>query len=221
MPGMTLSQMRTSVLAKGFDATVYSGQINQWINDAKDEACRRALFSTDEGTYDFATVAGTTLYPLPTDLVSIRSLRDTDVDQELVAVELRDIDRSSHTTTGQPFAYAQDAANLHLYPSPDGAHNLELRYWKLPADLVADGDTPTFPATYHRMLVYWAVAECYWSEDDFSTGQQWEARFEKLLSKFEADVKFPDEDVPTRIRGMWDSDRGLSPRAWTRYGWGI
>ena len=223
MGAMTLLQLRTAVINHGFDAGVYSGQINQWINDAYEQACRVALFSTDEATYDFSTAAGTQTYPLPADMVSMRSLRNTDLDQEMVAAEIRDIDRSSHTNTGAPFAYALSSSNILLYPTPDQAYPLELRYWKLPADLVADGDTPAIPSDYHRMLWYWATAEAYWSEDDGSTGAQWENRFNTLLAKFEADVKFQNEDAPSQIRGMWESGRGLSPRGWTRFGadWGV
>lgn len=223
MGAMSLLDMRTEVLNHGFDASVYSGRINQWINDAYEQACRVALFSADEGTNDFSTTAGTSTYSLPADMVTMRSIRNTDLDQEMVAVDLRDIDRASHTSTGAPFAYAMNAANVQLYPVPDQAYPFEIRYWKLPADLVADGDTPVIPADYHRMLWYWACAEAYWSEDDGATGAQWEQRYNTLLAKFEADVKFPNEDAPSTIRGMWDSNRGLSPRAWTRYGagWGF
>jgi hypothetical protein len=218
---MTLLALRTEVLNHGFDPIIYSSRINQYINDAQELVCRRVMYYTDEGTSDFNTTAGTSNYALPSNFAKVRSIRDTSRYQEMIAVTLRDIDRSAQLTSA-PIFYAFDGVTLHLYPTPDQVYPMELRYWSVPADLVNDTDTPTIPPAYHRMLWYWAVRECYAADDDVATAQYWETQFNTILAEFAADVKFPNDDMPTQASGMWEGGKTLSPRGWTIYGtdWG-
>ena len=161
---MQLIDIRTEVLNCGFDPTLFgSSRINAYINNGYFNMVRRVSYYVDEATQDYSTVSGTSMYSLPADFAKVRSLRRTDIGRELQSVFLRDIDRSI-ITSGTPYAYALDGANMHLYPTPDQAYPLELRYWKLPAALSADTDVPTIPADYHNLLIYSAVAEGYRAE---------------------------------------------------------
>lgn len=218
---MTLAALRTEVLNHGFDPSVYSSRIDQYINDAYLLACRRVEYYVDEAVSDFNTVSGTTLYPIPANFAKTRSLRDTSRGQEMIAVGLRDIDRSL-PANGAPIFYALDGANVHLYPTPDNVYPMEMRYWQVPTMLQNDEDTPTIPDTYQRMLWYHAVAECYASDDDSATAQYWEGLFTNTLAEFAGDQKFPNDDAPNVAAGMWESGRALNPRGWSIMGsdWG-
>lgn len=211
---MNLIALRTEVLNHGFDPNLFSSRVNQYLNDAQALIARRVDWYVDEAANPFPTVTGTSLYPFPADFARARSLFNTDQNLELQFVGLEDIDRSQ-ITSGMPRYYAVDGANVHLYPTPDNVYNLELRYWKMPADLVADTDVPTLPAAWHRLLWEYAVAVCYQAEDDMQTGQQWEQKFNNDLAMFAADVKFANADGPLQAKGMWDQGRGLSPAGWT------
>jgi hypothetical protein len=202
---MNLASLRQEVLDHGFDASEYGARINQYLNDALNLVCRRVDYYTDEATSDFQTAANTDLYPIPTGFAKLRSLRNTDLSWELQAVLLRDIDRA-FPSAGLPRFYAMDAANLHVYPTPDGPYNLELRYWQMPAPLVADSDVPSLPVDWHSMLWLFAVRECYAADDDPTTAQYWDGRFKESLSEFAADAKFPNDDAPSQVKGMWDQD---------------
>jgi len=217
-----LIDIRTEVLNCGFDPTLFgSSRINAYINNGYFNMVRRVSYYVDEATQDYSTVSGTSMYSLPADFAKVRSLRRTDIGRELQSVFLRDIDRSI-ITSGTPYAYALDGANMHLYPTPDQAYPLELRYWKLPAALSADTDVPTIPADYHNLLIYSAVAEGYRAEDDHQTAAQWQALYDKGLAEFAADMKFSNSDMPNQVKGLWQSDRGLNQRGWSILGadWG-
>ena len=216
---MNLGQIRAEALAHGFDPTFYgSSRIDQYINDAYQFICRRVQYYADEAVYDFPTVSGTATYSQPADFAKDRELRDTARNVVLVCVGLMTIDRST-VASGAPNCYAIDATNLHLYPTPNGAYPLELRYWKVPAPLVNDADTPTIPADYHRMLWYWAVKERYASDDNQQTAQYWETQFSNALSAFAADQKFPSTDTPNQIADMWAGPPTVSAGEWHRYGY--
>lgn len=229
---MNLAAIRTQVLSYGFDQSQFLSRITVYVNDAQSSIARRVGYYTSEASVALTTTAGTALYAWPTlsagsgpsspwfgnapALARVRSLVDLDQQRDLQSVLLDDIDQSS-SQSGRPTAYALDGAGLHLYPSPDGVYHLELRYWQLPSLLVNDSDVPSLPADWHRLLWMWALAECYYAEDDPQNGQMWEARFEKTLAQFSADAKFPSTDTPMQIRGMWQ-EGGLESRGWSLYG---
>jgi hypothetical protein len=218
-----LIDIRNEVYACGFDPGLYTQtRVNQFINNGYLNVVRRVNYYIDESTDDFPTITGTSLYPLPANFVKVRSLHDTGRDVEMVACGLRQIDQS-YNTTGAPAYYAMDGANLHLWPAPDNIYPLEIRYWKMPLALTADTDVPTIPPDYHSMLVYWAVAECYSADDDPTTAQQWQARYDRWLAEFAADMKFPDDDVNTQAADMWTGTPALGNRGWSVFGtdWGF
>lgn len=214
---MNLLALRTEVLNHGFDPIQFgSSRVNQYLNDAQGLVARRVQWYNEEGTSDYSTVTGTATYPLPADFLRIRSLRDTDRFSELIAVSLRDIDRTVQQQ-GAPAFYALEGANFHLYQVPDGVYHLEARYWKAPANLVNDTDVPSLPADWHRVIWLWAVKECYAAEDDPQTAGYWEQQFNNTLAELAADLKFPNTDYPTQAKGMWAQDDELSPSSWAMW----
>lgn len=213
---MNLLALKNEALAHGFDPTSTSDRLVQYLNDAMFHVARRVNFYENESTETIATTAGSSTVPFPADFMKERSLVNTDTDTELQYVSLRDIDRSP-VNSGTPEYFAVDGANLHLYPTPNAATDLLLRYWKLPTTLVADGDVPSIPSDYHRLLWMWAVMEAYAAEDDPQTAGYWKGRFDELLAEFEADQRFPAEG-PTQLRSMWDQEQGLGT-VWTPWGY--
>lgn len=211
---MNLMDLRQEVWDHGFDANFFPAtRVNRYLNNAYLLICTRVEYYTDEATLDFSTVSGTMLYSQPADMGVLRSVRDTVNQIELQEVGLRDLDRTN-VTTGQPVIYAMDGANIHLFPTPNGVYSLEIRYWKLPAELVNDADTPTLPARWHWLLWKYAVAECYKLDDDLATGNGWMQDFLNGLAQFESDVKFPSQNEPAQVKGMWDAGGGLSQSYW-------
>lgn len=215
---MQLADLRNEVLAHGFDAGLFTSRINQYLNDAQNLVARRMDYYGSEASYDFSTTPGQGLYPWPTGLARLRSLRDTSRQIEMEAVGLRTIDRSA-TFNGVPSVYAISGANVLLYPTPDNIYPMELRYWQMPPVLVNDTDVPSLPVDWHHVLWVYAVWICYEAEDDANMGQYWKGRFENELSELTSDQKFPSTDYPTQVAGMWEGEKQISPLGWTYLGW--
>ena len=217
---MQLVDLRNEVFNKGFDPVLFGAtRVNQYLNDGYLLICQRVQFYADESAQDFATVAGTTKYPWPANFARLRHLWDTTRDIRIIPVSLREIDNSGVPGTGPPQYYANDGSNVHLWPTPDAVYNLEMRYWVLPSPLVNDTDVPVIPAHWHNLLWRYATAECYKSEDDANMGQFWTQDFERNLSMFSAEVKFPDTDTPDVAKSFWDQERGLTQKGWSLWGW--
>lgn len=237
---MNLLQLRSEVLAHGFDPVQYGARVNQYLNDAMAYVIRRVDYYYDEAVANIATTAGTSGYPMPIGLPSdstqtnfaqypgfssivarLRSVFDTTRNVEMAYASQRQIDRSS-VVSGAPTYYALDGHTLRLYPTPDGVYPIEVRYWAMPAPLVNDTDVPPLPYDWHRMLWEYAVARCYQSDDDLGTGGQWMQMFNQSLAEFEADQKFPDSDGPTQAADMWGANDALgTSNMWTRFPYGV
>lgn len=210
---MNLGQLRTETLNHGFDQNAYGGRVTQYLNDAQSLIARRVDFYQDETTQVFSTVAGTDVYPWPVDFARMRSLMNTTSGAELQFAAIRDVDRAG-PASGTPAYYALYGGNVQLYPKPDGIYSVTLRYWRLPAAMVADTDVPAVPADWSHLLWVYATWMCFEADDDPQMGQFWQARFNTELSQFASDQKFPDTDSAQQVRGMWDGG-GLNTAGWT------
>lgn len=201
----TLADLRTEVYNHGFAANVYASRVTGYLNEALRAASRKVDYFQDETVEAFATVAGQAAYPWPTDFAKLRYLRDADLAQTLQLAPIRVVE-TSPAANGRPDTYALAGSTLVLYPTPDAVYNLQLRYWQLPALMAADGDTPSLPADYHRLLVYYALQRCYECEDDAELAQYWQGQWAAALRDMAADVKFPSTDGPRQVPSMWDGD---------------
>ena len=207
----TLAELRTEVYNHGFAANVYVSRATSYLNEALRLAARKVDYYQDETVQSITTVAGQAAYPWPTDFAKLRYLRDVDLTQTLELVPIRSIETSA-AVCGRPASYALAGATLVLYPTPDAVYNLALRYWQLPALLAADGDTPSLPADYHRLLAYYALQRCYECEDDSEMAQYWQGQWAAALRDMAVDVKFPSTDGPRQVPSMWDDSDGSA--AW-------
>jgi hypothetical protein len=215
---MNLAALQAEVEAHGFDPSVYGARIVTYLNDAYLGLCRRVDYYVDEASQVYTTITGTASYPFPVGWARIREVNDPGRQVLMEQVSVRDIDAST-TSQGRPNYWAQDGQNITFYPTPDNAYTINMRYWILPAPLASPTDTPTIPTDYHYMLAEYAIARCYWGDDDSTMGTQWDNKYATSVAKFTADVRFPSTDYPTQCKGMWENERDLGNRGWALWGW--
>lgn len=117
---------------------------------------------TDTGS---ATVASTATVAVPTGARRILTVRDT---SNKIKLKKRDIDwyedqDQSSDAEGAPEYWLRYGTNIILWPTPDDAYNLQIRYKTLPTALSADGDEPFFPTEWHGALVLLATSRAaFW-----------------------------------------------------------
>lgn len=93
--------------------------------------------------------------PVVTDANGVRSgLQWLDYDDWVA----RFSDPTIASAAPQFWSIANDRS-LVLGPVPADNATLEMQYWSAPTELLTDTDTPTFPAEFHIMLVWRALAE--------------------------------------------------------------
>jgi hypothetical protein len=102
--------------------------------------------------------------------------------------QLRQLD-STGTITGIPHTYAieanlNDTVIVRFYPKPDAIYNLRGDAIVAGTEMVADGDSPSFPTDFHDILVRGVMSdELNKMEKQRPAADKEEAKFEKRLSE--------------------------------------
>ena len=145
--------------------------IIQWLNEAQDEACIRALLLKDWATasvVQIPVVSGVTMYT-PHQLV-INITRATFVPtsgdkQVLLNTDEYELDRTIpdwRDTAEAPRYIIHHDTSIRLACTPDANGVLHLEVNRLPlSPMVADADSPEIAAMHHRHLVLWALHRAF------------------------------------------------------------
>jgi hypothetical protein len=194
-------ELQDEALHDDFGATKYRAFVKRRLNEAVGRVRRRLKLPEAEAGQSLATVAGTGFYALNGDVVRVRSLHFSGEPGALEQVDLRDID-DAPAASGRPSNYAFNGAGVTLYPTPDGAYSLELRYWSNAAAMSEDTDVPAIPEDYHPLLVTYTRAFLFRAEDDGEMYAFYMSQFEEELRLMRADVQDRGGGVK-RTPNMW------------------
>lgn len=78
------------------------------------------------------------------------------------------------------YFYAQ---TIKLFPAPDKAYTLTLRYYKKPTLLSADSDVPSVPSQFQELLVVGAAYRVLQVKDQYDQAGILERKYDELLLK--------------------------------------
>jgi hypothetical protein len=161
---------------------VTPADVIRWINDCQREVVMQHenLFQAT-GTID--TVAGTNVYPLPTDAISIQLLEGRDtvdssyfqlryLSPEALAQEVPDYSASS----GTPVFYTRGAAegNLTLIPTPDSSitGGIRLQYSRYSQDVSSATDALDLPEYYHQVVLEFCLMKAYEMDENWEAADR-------------------------------------------------
>lgn len=174
-----------------YGAQVTDADILRWVNDAmRDIALRNNLLEVKAVT---ATVADQQDYTLPSDLLTLHSVRyGTD---KLASMTLQEADAflDKSSTTGIPMHYSVWGRTISLYPRPASATtSLNIYYTRQPLVVNDNADTPEIPSAYHLRLVEYCIAQAYELDSEM-------ASYAAKMQQFNANV------ASTKDNGEWES----------------
>lgn len=198
----TRLDLKTTVLAHQFSSANYSALIDKWLNEGVKKVYRRSNMRVGQTTSTINTVAGTNSYSLPSDFNSFISLRNTSItpNEELDELSASDFDANTDSSVGTPYLFSVYGSTLYIYPTPQSAGTLVLRYWKLPTDMTTDNDEVPLPDDYENVIVEYALKKCYAAEGDIEMSnfhnQNFETELVQLAGELQTDMNSPPEQVP-------------------------
>ena len=212
--GQTYLSLQNEVLEHQFSETKYRPLVKTWLNQAQRRAVIESEIRTQESSQTYSTESGVATYTLPTNFARLIDFFNTETHEILSPLDPKDYD-SLPASTGRPSAYAVLGNSLTLYATPDGVYPLELRYWKLPADMSADSDTPEIPVQYHELLVAYAMRKAYLRENDYQAAQVWQQVWAEGILKMRGEVQHDTFDGPRQVAGTW-GELANYPTVWWR-----
>ncbi len=213
---LTLTNMQDEIRAiTRRDSTAFSDtRLNYYINWAQrwvaDVHTFEEMFILDTATYSTTTNLQT--YSFPTRMKDIYSIRliDGSNSLKLTYVYPRHFDDAhpypESDTTGKPEWYVDYGTIYELYPIPDAAYHLEIRYSRFPADLSGATDVSALD-NKDRLIICKASAFVLRTVRELDDAEYWEGEADReLLAKLETDHS--GEDWTPVARGFLAAPSG-------------
>jgi hypothetical protein len=212
----TVEQIVTEVVSHQFSRAQYEDYIKGRINDAQGYITLQTDFREFFTTEPIAVVPGTSTYTLPSDFQRLYDLISVNgsgqvfklYQEPLVELETRPI------ASGEPTHYTVKGNTLKLWPTPENANTISLRYYREPDTISSNSDVPEVPTQYHRLLVSYCLWHCFERENDFNAAQYHKARFDEDLLKARGEAQYDTDDYTQEKRiGDFRTDP-LAPNIW-------
>jgi hypothetical protein len=201
----TFQDLTTEALASDFDASSFPGsRAGQYVNEAVYRVARKVRIPTLEATQSITTTAGTASFSLPADDIRVLELFNATDRNALGEVTQQQIDEQP-VTSGKPEFWARFGGNVALYPTPDQAYSLSLRYVKRTVFANTSDTTGQvgFPDDYADLLVSWARHRMFRFEDDQEMATYWLGEFSRQLAELQMDMGRQSERV-RQLPSMFD-----------------
>ncbi len=177
MPVLNLGQISSyATLMSGGRADWSASEASFWVNAAYFEVATRTGMQPLEAIGVSSTTSGENKIALPSDFQqaialtmyvgssSTDSSSNNTISYALIQRDSRFLDRQNLNGTGEgvvagiPEYYQQFATWVELFPSPNSAYSLQLRYFAKPQTLVNSTDTLTLDERWHTAVLYRSVA---------------------------------------------------------------
>jgi hypothetical protein len=178
-------------------AQITKADIVRWVNDACLEIVTNN--ATNQGYVGTTAVeVGRVAYPLPDDLLFLRSVRLNGRKLKGESYEqLCEMDPDIENSKGLPSHYWVYGENLNLYPIPnEDEGNINILYVKSPDILTESMVTkePDVPKQYHPRIVEYCIAQAAELDDNLGQYQLKMGQFKENISSIKTNSEQPESD---------------------------
>lgn len=192
-------------------------EIVDYLNDAIDEACERALLIEDRTTpaaCSITLVANQADYTLHASIIKVKRLTFRGRALTETSVEAMDAgDSQWESRTGEPQSYILTSnRGLRMVPTPTAGDVVALTVYRTPVNPLAVSPgtaTPEIPERYHQRLMDWVRRCAYIKPDsevfDQAASERYEAAFTANFgARIDANVQRKHRDRrPHTVRFSW------------------
>lgn len=192
----TLGGITTRVQQRVRDTGFSSSEIHSYINDAQRDIFNEYRLPFMETTQNYTLTSGvsdiTDGNGLPTNFVQAIDIFLTTSGKEsrLEYKDIREIDQdytdpddTTRHTSSVPKYYYYYAETIKVFPVPDDAYTLTLRYFKSPTELSSNDDVPEIPSEFEEILVMGAAYRVMQVKDQYDIAAIMQNKYDELLQK--------------------------------------
>lgn len=203
----------TKVQQRVRDTSYSSSEIMNYLNDTQNDVFNEYRLPFMETTQDYTLTVGvsdvTNGVGLPANFVQAIDVILTTSGQEklLTYTDIREIDRSAPdpddenaNSRGAPSYWYNYANTIRVFPEPDAAYTLTVRYYKKPTILADNPDVPEIPSEFEELLVSGASYRVLQVKDNYDQAGIHENKYQELLQKLVAKYSQKQVGSPTIMR---------------------
>lgn len=193
--GDIADKVRKRIKDSAYDTSETKDYINDTLNDIYNECYLRFMetsqnYTLVDGVSDITNGSG-----LPTDFVQAinLTLTTTGLETRLIPKDYREIELlypDPLDTTVYPknipqywYIYGDD---IFVFPTPNSAYTVKLRYLKKPTLLSDDADVPELPSEFAEILVCGAAGRILQVKDMYDQAAIQQNKYDELLQKLVA-----------------------------------
>lgn len=187
-----VNKVQLRVRDSGYDYGEITNYLNDTVNDIYNEYRLTFMQTTQLYTVTIGVSDITNGTGLPTTFVEAINLTLTTAGKESIIpyrdfTEIDDMypdedDPTAHPK-GQPLYWYYYANTIRLFPAPDVAYTLTLRYYKRPTLLTADAQVPEVPSEFEELLVSGASYRVLQVKDQYDQAGIHQNKYDEILQK--------------------------------------
>lgn len=160
--------------AASAQAHISTEEMYAYVNEAENEACRRARLLVDSSTAaicQIPLVAGTSVYTFDERIIFIKRGMLTDGVKPLNKASHVIMDESiqgweAHSGTVETFVTGLFSSKLKLYKNPSSSGTLNLTVIRTPlVEMTLPDDSPEIPTRFHKALILWVKHKAFNVQD--------------------------------------------------------
>lgn len=209
----TLSGLQSRVQARIRDTSYSTSEITDYLNDTQRDIFNEYRLPFMEASQNYALTVGvsdiTDGVGLPTNYVQALNLTNTYSGYEGVIpyIDTKQLDSlypDGDDTTRNPanpprywYFYGQ---TIRVFPKPDQAYTLTLRYYKEPTALSGASDVPELPSEFEELLVVGAAYRILQVKDNYDQAAILQNKYDEILQKLVMRYSRAQAGTPTRMR---------------------
>lgn len=208
-----LSDIRTKVRNRVRDSAYDSTEITNYLNDTQNDVFNEYRLPFMETTQDYTLATGTAditngsalpaNFVLPIDLILTSNGREKTIpikDVRQMDMDHPDYENNTSQPSGEPQAAYKYGQTIRVYPEPDQAYTVTLRYYKKPTLLSADADIPSLPSEFEELLVIGASYRVLQVKDNYDQAGVLENKYKEMLDKLVMKYARNQTGQPTLMR---------------------
>lgn len=209
----TCGEIVTKVQQRVRDTGYSSTEVKNYLNDTQNDVFNEYRLPFMQATQSYTLTAGvsdiTDGSGLPSNYVQALDLTLTSLGREKVltfmdvaAVDATypDPDDTTVNPRGAPDKWYNYASTVKVFPVPDSAYTVSLRFYKKPTILSSDADIPELPSEFEELLVMGAAYRVLQVKDNYDQAGILQNKYDEILQKLVAKYSQAQVGTPQIMR---------------------
>lgn len=207
--GTIVTRVQQRIQDTGYSSTEIKSYINDTQNDVYNEYRLPFMQTTQNYTLTANVSDITNGVGLPDNYVQALDLILTTNGREktLEYVDVRtidgfypDADDTTRNPANVPNKWYFYGETIKVFPVPNAAYTITLRYYKKPTELSSDADVPEIPSEFQELLIVGATYRVLQVKDNYDQAGVLQNKYDEILQKLVTKFSQPQVGSPTRMR---------------------